>query len=133
MCVLERWTVSRTAFCSAIFLRVAFARLALASNLSLISSHLLLLRFLERDLLVGIAHALALVRLGTAIAPHFRGNLANELPVGALDHDLRLRRRFSFDAFRQRVHDRVRVAEREIELFALRLRAVAHAEERQAL
>src|SRR5687768_11295689 len=99
MCAFERYTVSLTALSCEIFARVARPRLTRASYLSLISHRLLLLRFLEHDLLTGIAHALALVRLGRTIAPHFRRHLSDDLLIGALDHDLGLRRRFRLDAF----------------------------------
>src|ERR671927_1069936 len=107
MCVFERCTVSRTARSCAIFARVARDLLCRASILSLMF-HLLLLRFLERDLLARVAHALALVRLRRAITPHFRRDLADHLLVRAFDDDLGLRRRFSLDAFRQLVHDWMR-------------------------
>src|SRR5688572_19238660 len=94
---------------------------------------LLLLGFLDYDLLVGIAHALALVRLRAAVGAHLGGHLPDLLPVHALDHDLGLGRRLDLDAFRHRVGHRVREAEREIELVALALGAVADADQLQLL
>src|SRR5215467_12526393 len=86
---------------------------------------LLLLRFLEDDLLVRVAHALALVGLGRAIGAHFGGHLPDELLVQPLDDDLGLRRRLDLHALGHGVHHRVRKAEREVELVSLGLGAVA--------
>src|SRR5215510_10691628 len=105
MCELERCTVRRTAFSSAILARVARARLTLATFLSIVRLRLLLLRFLDLDLLVRVANALALVRLRTAVGAHFRRNLPDQLAVEALDQDLGLRRRLHLDALGHRVHD----------------------------
>src|SRR4030095_4570579 len=80
---------------------------------------LLLLAFLHHDLLAGVAHALALVRLRWAVPTDHGGDLADLLAVHALDHDLGLARRLDGDALRHREVHRVREAEREIEALAL--------------
>src|SRR5215813_1141336 len=83
----------------------------------------LLLRFLEHHHLVGVAHPLALVRLGRPVAAHGRGDLPDELLVEPLDHDLGLGRRVALHPLRHLVHDRVGEAERQIQLVPLRLGA----------
>src|SRR5882724_11739870 len=90
MCALVRCTAKRTATNWWIFRRVCEARLSLAVFLSIIV-RLLLLGFLEDHLLVRIAHALALVGLGSPVRPHFRSDLADQLLVQSLEHDFRLR------------------------------------------
>src|SRR5581483_7732113 len=82
-------------------------------------SWLLLLRFFTDYLLVGVAHAFALVGFGRTERANLRGYLADQLLVGALHHEIRLIRRFDRDAVGNRVDDRVRIAEREIQLLAL--------------
>src|SRR5215467_2659353 len=131
MWAFVRCTASRTAASWWILRRVCDARLSLDAFLS-IMARLLLLRFLEDDLLVRVAHALALVGLGGAVGPHLGGDLPDELLVQPLDHDLGLRGRFHLDALRHRVDDGMREAEREVQLVALRLGAVADADQRQA-
>src|SRR5690606_4288634 len=90
---------------------------------------LLLLSFLQHHALARVAHALALVRLGRPEAPELRGDLTDALPVDTLDDDLRLARRLDRDAVGHRVLDRMREAERQVQLLALRLRAIADADE----
>src|SRR5258706_7219472 len=137
MLPFERCTVRRTALNSAILRRVWRALRKRSWFWSYISAYpgfpLFLLGFLDHDLLAGIAHALALVRLRAAIGAHFGRHLADHLPVHALDHDLGLRRRLHLDALRHRVGHRVRESEREVQFVALRLRAVTHAHQGQAL
>src|SRR6188508_1446297 len=89
-----------------------------------IMAPLLLLRFLELDALTGITNTLALVRLGRAVRADLRGDLAHALLVCASHDDFRLRRRLDRDPLRCRVHHRVGEAERQVEVAALRLRAV---------
>src|SRR5690606_4462745 len=62
-------------------------------------------------------------------APELRGDLPDALPVDAPHDDLRLARRLDRDAVGDRILDRVREAERQVQLLTLRLRAVAHADE----
>src|SRR5216684_8519774 len=81
---------------------------------SLSRSHLLLLRFLEGHHFADVAHALALVRLGRLVGADLGGDLPHLLAVHALDHDLRLRRRLGLHALGERMHDRMREAEREV-------------------
>src|SRR5262245_10702829 len=123
MWALVRCTARRTAASWWILWRVCDARLSLAVFLS-IMVRLLLLRFLEDHLLVRVAHALALVGLGRAVGPHFGRDLPDELLVQPLDHDLGLRWRLDLHTFGHRVHHRVREPQRQVELVALRLRAV---------
>src|SRR6476659_10118604 len=111
MCELVRCTVRRTAPWRPMRTRVLAARRFLDAFLSM-SGPLLLLRFFERDLLAGVAHALALVRLGRLVGADLGGHLPDLLLVDALDHDLGLRRRLGLHAVRKRVDDGVREAER---------------------
>src|SRR6185503_19580931 len=133
----ERCTVRRIARNSEILARVWRALRKRSWFLSYISAYpgfpLLLLGFLDHDLLAGIAHALALVRLRAAVGAHFGRHLANHLPVHALDHDLGLGRRLHLDALRHRVAHRVREAEREVQLVALCLRPVTDTHQGQPL
>src|SRR5258708_13743077 len=135
MCVLVRCTVRRTAPTSRILSRVWRARRSLAWFFALMvwRLSLFLLRLFQHDDFAGIAHALALVGLGGALRPHFGGHLPDELLVDAGDHDLGLRRGRNLDALGHLVDHRVRKAERQVELVALRLRAVADADQREAL
>src|SRR5258708_31540091 len=55
------------------------------------SRSLLLLGFLEDHPLVGVAHTLALVRLGRPVSAHFGGALSHLLLVQPLDHEFGLR------------------------------------------
>src|SRR5690606_32396733 len=86
-----------------------------------------LLGFLADDGFVGVLHALALVRLGRTEAADLGGDFAPRLLVGAGDDDLGLGRRAQGDALRRREHDRVREAQREVEVLALDSGAVANA------
>src|SRR5262252_9846895 len=131
MWALVRCTASRTAASWWILRRVWDARLSLDVFLS-IMIRLLLLRFLQDDVLVRIPHALALVGLRRAVGANFGRDLPDELLVQPLDHDLGLRRRLDFHALGHRVHHRVREAEREVELVALSLGAIADPDQRQA-
>src|SRR5271165_6140049 len=97
MCCGVRCTESRTAASSLIFTRLRSARRRRVSRLSSFMS-LLLLRFFQRNLLVRIFHALALVRLRRPEGPDLRGGLSDPLPVRALEHDFRLARRVDADA-----------------------------------
>src|SRR5262249_6031370 len=77
-----------------------------------------------------IAYALATVRLRRPEVADLGRGLADELLVGAVqdqDRALRVGRDGRRDALGQRVDDRVRVAEREVEHLALLLDAVAGA------
>src|SRR4029078_6060195 len=103
MCRLVRCTVSRTALCRPIRTRVFAARRCLETFLSMALSPLLLLGFFDHDLLVRVAHALALVRLGTLVRADLGRDLAHLLAVHALDEDLRLRGRLRLHAFRKQV------------------------------
>src|SRR5271166_5656990 len=99
MCCGVRCTESRTAANSLILTRPRRARRRRMSRLSSFMG-LLLLRFLEHNLFVGVLHALALVGLGRPEAADFRGGLADTLAVDAFHDDLGLAGRFDRDAFR---------------------------------
>ena len=93
---------------------------------------LLLLRFLDHYTLIGVANAFALVGLRRTEA----ANLGATWPTFCLSlpvtTNLRLARRFDADAFRHVVDHRMREAERQVELVALRLRAIANADQARA-
>src|SRR6185312_13607513 len=79
----------------------------LSSRRESVLTHLSLLGFLHRDLLAGIADALALVWLGRTEAADLGGHLADALLVVALDQDFGLRRRLDADAFGRIKHHRM--------------------------
>src|SRR5256886_2341701 len=96
-------------------------------------ARLLLLGLFQNDDLSAVAHSLALVGLGRALRANLGGDLPHQLLVDAGDDDLGLRRRRHLDALGHLLHHRVREAERQIELVALRLRAEPDADQREAL
>src|SRR5204862_7535071 len=105
MWLLDRLTTSRFARCSAMRPRVMRARRTRASLLFINQvsslcrqSRLFLLGFLDHDSLVGVAHALALVRLRWTVRADFRGDLSDLLLVDTLDDDLGLHRNLGLDA-----------------------------------
>src|SRR6266567_580894 len=111
----DRATTRRFVPWRAIRTRVLRLRRVRAIFLSISGSpipRLLLLRFLEGDLLVGVAHPFALVRLRRPVGADLRGDLSDLLLVGALDQDLGLYGRLDPDALGHLVHDRVREAQR---------------------
>src|SRR5437773_6001662 len=128
-----RCTVRRTAPTARIRSRVWRARRRRARFLSIMASPLLLLGLLQDDDLAAVAHSLALVGLGRALRANLGGDLAHQLLVDAGDDDLGLRRRRHLDALGHLLHHRVREAERQIELVALRLRTESDADQRKAL
>src|SRR5688572_28633527 len=125
MCWLVRCTVRRTASWRWMRTRVLAARRCRETFFCMVMfvflAPLLLLGLFDDDLLVGVANALALVRLGGLVRAHLGGNLAHPLAVHALDQDLGLRRRLGLDAFRERIRDRMREAEAQVQLVALGL------------
>src|SRR5256885_1132793 len=94
---------------------------------------LLLLRFLQDHPLVGVTHALALVRLGRAVGAYLGGDLSHELLVQSLDHDFGLRGSLDLHPFRHGVHHRMGKTQREVQLVPLRLGAIADPDQRQPL
>src|SRR5262245_41550320 len=92
-----------------------------------------LLGFLQGDFFAGVAHALALVGLRRTERADLRGDLADALLVGALDQDLGLGRHRDGDAFRGLEHDRVREAERQVEVLAGERGAIADTDQLQLL
>src|SRR6185503_19410270 len=126
MCCGVRCTDKRIAFSWRILARAGIARRSLCAFLFMTS---LLLRFLQLDLLARVTHAFALVRLRRAEVADVGRDLADLLHVRALDDDFRLGRRLNRDALGRDVDDRVREAERQVQVLALRRRAVADADE----
>ena len=82
---------------------------------------------LRSDLLAAVADALALVGLRRAALADVRGDLADQLLVDPADDDLGRLRDLELDPLRRLDRDRVRVAERHLEVLAFQLRAVADA------
>src|SRR5882672_3055397 len=94
------WTDRRATPSVRMWARVLVARRMRRSFFPIcIVAALLLLAFLQLDLLAGVAHTLALVGLGGANVTDLRGHLTDLLPVDALDEDFRLAGRFDRDAF----------------------------------
>src|SRR5688572_9052826 len=133
MCCGVRCTDKRSTRSSRIFARDLMARCRRWAFLFIRNSRSdarsLLLRFLQLDLFARVAHALALVGLRRAEIADVRGDLADLLHVRALDDDLGLAGRLDRDAFGRGVNDRVREAERQVQVLALRLRAVTDTDE----
>src|SRR5271155_5643933 len=98
MCCGVRCTERRSAASSLILTRPRSARRKRVSRLSSFIS-LLLLRFFQRNLLVRIFHAFALVGLRRPEAPDLGGGLAHSLTIDAFDDNLGLTRGLDGDAF----------------------------------
>src|SRR4029079_19403786 len=124
MCCGVRCMDKRIAFSWRILARAGIARRSLCAFLFMTS---LLLRFLQLDLLARVPHALALVRLRRTEVADVGGHLADLLHVRALDENFRLARRFDRNALGRGVDDRVREAERQVQVLALRGRAITDA------
>src|SRR4030095_7097532 len=88
-----------------------------------------LLRFLQRDLLARVAHALALVRLRRTESADLRRDFPDALRVGSGDPHFGLRRHGNRDAFRSGEHNRMREAESQVQVLALDCRAITHADQ----
>src|SRR5207247_8233718 len=91
------------------------------------------LAHLPPDVLALVADALALVRLRRTHRAHLGRGLPDLLLVDALDDDLRRDRHLEADPCARLDHDRVRIADRELEIVASERGAVANALELQAL
>ena len=100
----------------------AQARLALGDD-----GHAGPLPDLAGDVLAAVADALALVGLRRAALADVRGDLADQLLVDPADDDLGRLRDLELDALGRLDRDRVRVAERHLQVLALELRPVADA------
>src|ERR1035441_2109200 len=126
-----RCTVRRASLSSRICARVFTARRWRLCFLLMfmVYAELFFLAFFEDDLLIRVAHALALVRLGRTDAADFGRGLTNSLPVIAFDQYLGLARGLDRDALGNRVAHRMREAQREIQCLAGHLRAKADAHE----
>src|SRR3990167_81004 len=120
MCRLERKTDNRTAPWLAMRARVWRGRRRRWFFFVCLFSSSLLLRFLDHHALIGVADPLALVGLGRADGANFGSQLANHLPVSALDHDFGLRRTGHGDAGRHLLDHRMREPDLQVELAALR-------------
>jgi len=92
---------------------------------------LLLLRFFEDDDFAEVAHALALVGLRRTVTANFRSDLANFLLVDPLINDFGLRRVSTLMPSASRA-PRGRETQRQIQLVALRLRAITNANQASA-
>src|SRR5882757_8820881 len=132
MCCGVRCTERRMAASSLIFSRPLRARRWRVSCLVNFMC-LLLLRLFQRNLLVRILHALALVGLRRPEAPNLGGRLADALAVDTLHENLRLRRGLDRDAVRDRIIDEMRKTQRQREALRLHGGAVADAHEFELL
>src|SRR6202049_4068927 len=99
MCCGVRCTDSRSAASSLIFTRPRRARRKRCSCLVSFVSFLLL-RLFQRNLFIGILHALTLVRLRRPEAANLRRGLADPLTIDALEDDFGLARCFVGGALR---------------------------------
>src|SRR6185295_11619016 len=82
---------------------------------------------LAGDVLAAVADSLALVRLRRAALADVGGDLADELLVDAPHDDLGRLRHLELDALGSLDRDRMRVAQRQLEVLALELGPVADA------
>src|SRR5690606_25374166 len=123
MCRPVRWTESRGR-CPPRFLSAVRTRRRRRSKRESLAI-LLLVPFLAEDVLAAVLDALALVRLGLAPAADFGGKLANGLLVDPADLDRGLVRRLHLEPFGNVELHVVAVAELQLELLALCVRAVA--------
>src|SRR5690606_37036772 len=121
MCRPVRWTDSRGREPARLRSVVRTRRRRRSNRESL--AILLLLSFLAEDVLAAILDALALVGFGLAPAPDLGSELADRLLVDSADLDRGLIRRLHLDPFRNIEFDVVAVAELQLELAALCLRA----------
>src|SRR5260370_7458857 len=108
MCWGVRCTDRRSAASSLIFTRPRRARRKRVSCLVNFMC-LLLFRLFQRNLFVGVLHALALVRLRRTEVANLLSGLADPLTIDALDDDLALARRFNGDPVRNRIVDQMRI------------------------
>ncbi|EJX02903.1 50S ribosomal protein L18 RplR [gut metagenome] len=98
-----------------------------------LSPRLLLLGFLDHDDFVDVTDALALIGFGSTIRTDNSSGLTDLLLVSALDHNVSRTRGFALHTGRHLVHDRVRKTEGKVELVALSLGTIAHADELKLL
>src|ERR1700682_6601156 len=106
MCWGVRCTDSRSAASSLIFTRPRRARRKRVSCLVNFMC-LLLLRLFQRNLFIGVLHALTLVGLRRPEVANLGRGLADPLTIDALDDYFGLARRFNGHAVRNRVIDQV--------------------------
>src|SRR5690606_20604461 len=98
----------------------------------LVALILLLLAVFAHDALAGVTHALALVRLGTAVLADLSRNLADNLLVDTGDDDFRRLRSRERDACGRLIDDFVAEAKRQLQVLALHGGAVTHAVDLEA-
>src|SRR6476619_776583 len=134
MRAFERYTASRgRAAVPVIFDRTRRWRRRRPCSLVLTAIALRSLSDLALHVLVGVADALALVRLGRPPLADLRRGLADALLGDPADDDLRRLRHLEADAVGRLDVDRVAEAELQLQILALHLRAVADALDLQAL
>src|SRR5437868_12689461 len=139
MCCDVRCTDRRSAFSSRILARVRAARRSLWTFLFITrypclktlgsDPRSLLLRFLQLDLLAAVAHAFALVGLRRTEGANIGGRLADALNVRTLHQNFGLGGRFEGDALGRLINDRMREAQRQVQVLALDRGAVADADQ----
>src|SRR5690625_4044766 len=88
-----------------------------------------LLGFLHQHVFILIPYALALVWLGRAVGPNLCGHLANQLLVASANHNLGLAGRLDENAFGHLELDRMAETQLQVELVALGLGTIAHADQ----
>src|SRR5574337_732453 len=88
-----------------------------------------LLGFLQRDLLTGITHSLALVGLGRTETANLGSDLPHNLLVGTLDEHFRLGRGLDADALGRIKHHRMGKAEAQAQRLALHRDAITDADQ----
>src|SRR5690349_17068780 len=122
-------------FCRAAPREATFVIVLVPSSASwlLLAADLAGLAGLAADVLTGVAHALALVRLGLAGGANLGGDLADKLLVDADDREAGRVLDLERDALGRVDLDRVAVAEVERELLAVLRRAIADAGDLEAL
>src|SRR5271168_1964783 len=127
MCWGVRCTDRRIAASSLIFTRPRRARRKRVSCLVSFMC-LLLFRLFQRNLFIGVLHALALVGLRRPEAANLGRRLPDPLPVDALDDDLGLARSFDADAVRNRIVDQMRKAQGQSQALRLNGGAISDAD-----
>src|ERR1700688_866675 len=132
MCWGVRCTDSRSAASSLIFTRLRRARRNRVSCLVNFMC-LLLFRLFQRNLFIGILHALTLVRLRRPEAANLRRGLADPLAIDALDDYFGLARAFDGDAVRNGEVDEVRKSQGQCQALRLHGCAVTDADQLEFL
>src|SRR6266851_685832 len=132
MCWGVRCTDRRSAASSLIFTRPRRARRKRVSCLVNFMC-LLLFRLFQRNLFVGVLHALALVRLRRPEVANLRRGLTDPLAIDPLDDDLGLAGGFNGHAVRNRIVDQVRITQGQGQALRLDGGAITHADQLELL